>query len=259
MSNLQLHHYDLGQGVTAFSTTRHGGVSEGNYGSFNINAYCGDDSSHVQHNCELLATELGIEAGRIVMPHQTHGIDARAIAPEFFSLPISIQAQILDGVDIVMTDMAGVCIGVSTADCIPVLLYDAQHHVAAAVHAGWRGTLQRVCMRAVHAMQVQYGVSPTQLKAVVGPGISLAHFEVGQEVYDQFAQAGFDLSDTAVMYDKWHLDLPRINISQLTDTGIAAHNIFNADICTYDHVADYFSARRLGISSGRIYTGILLR
>lgn len=259
MNSPQLLTYDLGDRVTAFSTTRHGGVSEGAYGGFNINGYCGDDEAHVQANRQLLATQLGVPADRIVLPHQVHGVEVRAVAPELFSLPAAVRAQILEGVDVVMTDMTSVCIGVSTADCIPVLLYDPVAHAAAAIHAGWRGTLQRVCMFAVNAMRLHYGADPTRLRAVVGPGISVARFEVGQEVYDQFAQAGFDLSDTAVKYDKWHLDLPRINTRQLTEAGVPAGQISQAGICTYDHADDYFSARRLGVASGRIYTGIVLR
>ena len=114
-------------------------------------------------------------------------------------------------------------------------------------------------MFAVNAMRLHYGTDPARLQAVVGPGISVTRFEVGQEVYDQFAQAGFDLSDTAVKYDKWHLDLSRINTHQLTEAGVPAGQISQAGICTYDHADDYFSARRLGVASGRIYTGIVLR
>ena len=159
----------------------------------------------------------------------------------------------------VTTSMTGVCIGVSTADCIPVLLYDPVARATAAIHAGWRGTLQRICQRAVMAMQLHYGTTPDRLRAVVGPGISLANFEVGQEVYDQFLLAGFDLTETAEWHTKWHLDLPGINIRELIGCGVAPEHIHHAGICTFDHADDYFSARRLGIDSGRIYTGILMQ
>lgn len=259
MNNPQLHYYDLGSGVTAFSTTRHGGVSMGNYAAFNINPYCGDDADHVAHNRELLAQSLQIPASHIILPHQVHGIEHRAIAPELFSMSSDVRNRILESVDIVTTTMTGVCIGVSTADCIPVLLYDPTTRATAAIHAGWRGTVQRICQHAIAAMQCQYGTNPSQLHAIVGPGISLESFEVGQEVYDQFTEAGFDLTHLASWHTKWHIDLPGINVEQLTDGGVLPENIHNAGICTYNHVDDYFSARRLGIDSGRIYTGIVLR
>lgn len=158
--------YDLGEGVTAFSTTRHGGVSEANYASFNINPYCGDSADHVARNRQLLADRLGLPASHIVLPHQVHGIEHRAVAPELLDMSDAVRDKILDGVDMVTTSMTGVCIGVSTADCIPVLLYDPVARATAAIHAGWRGTLQRICQRAVMAMQLHYGTTPDRLRAV---------------------------------------------------------------------------------------------
>ena len=104
-----------------------------------------------------------------------------------------------------------------------------------------------------------YDTHPEQLKAVIGPGISLQNFEVGQDVYDQFAQGNFDMDAIAKMYDKWHINLPLCNQLQLEESGIPSENILHSDVCTYDRVDDFFSARRLGVNSGRIFTGIMLR
>jgi YfiH family protein len=183
------------------------------------------------------------------MPHQTHGsVVCRVDAPP---------AEVLEGVDAVMTDVKGLCIGVSTADCIPILLYDAEHHAACAVHAGWRGTVKRIVQEAVRQMQAAYDSQPCQLKAVIGPGISLESFEVGDEVYQQFADAGFDMAPIARRYAKWHLDLPQCNRIQLEAVGV--RDVWMSDICTYQQYEQYFSARRLGINSGRIYTAIVLK
>lgn len=262
----QLHRYNIAPGVTAFSTTRHGGCSEGNYGEFNINAYCGDDEAAVTDNLHLLADNLSISTDRIVMPHQTHGIETRQIAADFLNLPQNVRTMILDGVDAVMTNVEGVCIGVSTADCIPVLLYDTEHNATCAVHAGWRGTAARIVQKAVTDMRLAYGTAPSQLKAVVGPGISLAAFEVGDEVYEQFANAGFPMeaiskqmkvAETEYEY-KWHIDLPECNRLQLVQAGVSELSIQMSGICTYSNADDYFSARRFGKDSGRIFTGIML-
>ena len=99
-----------------------------------------------------------------------------------------------------MTNEAGVCVGVSTADCIPVLVYDKHHHAAAAIHAGWRGTLRHIVLKTVREMTVNFGSVANELMAVIGPGISLKHFEIGQEVYDQFASADFDMDAIAQLY-----------------------------------------------------------
>ncbi len=276
MNNAQpvLNYYNLSDDVKAFSTTRHGGVSEGNYASLNINEYCGDSKANTDANRLLLANELGIDANHIIMPHQTHGVESRIIGEEFANLPDGVKKMLLEGVDAVMTNIPGMCIGVSTADCIPVLLYDEEHHAAAAIHAGWRGTQARIVHKAVQEMRMAYQTDPTKLKAVIGPGISLDNFEVGDEVYDAFEQAAFDMSaiaeerikrnpnadDPAKAFErKWHINLPLANIQMLTHNGVDEANIINTGICTFDNADNYFSARRLGIESGRIYTGIIIR
>ena len=276
MNNTQpvLNYYNLSDDVKAFSTTRHGGVSEGNYASLNINEYCGDSKANTDANRLLLANELGIDANHIIMPHQTHGVESRIIGEEFATLPDGVKKMLLEGVDAVMTNIPGMCIGVSTADCIPVLLYDEEHHAAAAIHAGWRGTQARIVHKAVQEMRMAYQTDPTKLKAVIGPGISLDNFEVGDEVYADFEQAAFDMSTiaeerikrnpnaddpTKAFERKWHINLPLANIQMLTHNGVDEANIINTGICTFDNADNYFSARRLGIESGRIYTGIIIR
>ena len=257
-SKPQLLSYDMPSGVMAFSTTRHGGVGQGPYSSFNINRYCGDEPAAVSANTEALADILGISPDHILMPHQIHEAAFRIVGPDFFSLQPSTRDMVLEGVDGIMTSVPGVCVGVSTADCIPVLLYDAVHHAVCAVHAGWRGTVQHITMKAVSEMRVAFGSDASMLRAVIGPGISLESFEVGQEVYEEFAQAGFDMDKVARFYDKWHIDLPECNRQQLIASGVMAENIQMAGIDTFTATDDFFSARKLGKDSGRIYTAIMI-
>ena len=251
MISPQLTYYNMGTGVTAFSTTRQGGCSTGNYAAFNINGYCGDDEVHIAANKVALCGLLGIDSNRLVMPHQVHDCVVRRID--------GAQQGVIEGVDAVMTDVPQLCIGVSTADCIPVLLYDSTHRAISAVHAGWRGTVLRIIQKAVEAMCDAYGTAPADLQAVIGPGISLDSFEVGDEVYDQFLSAGFDMQPISRREAKWHIDLPMCNRLQLMEAGIPADHIQMTNICTYQQYDRYFSARRLGIQSGRIYTGILIK
>lgn len=251
MISPQLTYYNMGTGVTAFSTTRQGGCSTGNYAAFNINGYCGDDEVHIAANKVALCGLLGIDSNRLVMPHQVHDCVVRRIDGP--------QQGVMEGVDAVMTDVPQLCIGVSTADCIPVLLYDSTHRAVSAVHAGWRGTVLRIVQKAVETMRDTYGTAPADLQAVIGPGISLDSFEVGDEVYDQFLSAGFDMQPISRRDAKWHIDLPMCNRLQLMEAGVPADHIQMTNICTYQQYDRYFSARRLGIQSGRIYTGILIK
>lgn len=259
MSSPVLRHYDIAPGVTAFSTTRRGGCSTGSYGAFNVNPFCGDDPAAVDRNRAALCSALGIDEGRLIMPRQNHGTAVRMVAGDLLTVSAATRAMLLDGVDALITDLAGVCIGVSTADCIPVLLYDGEHHACAAVHAGWRGTVGRVVAKTVEQMALSYGTRPAALRACIGPGISAARFEVGDEVFDAFAAAGFPMDRISCRHDKWHIDLWACNAMQLEEAGVPQGNIHIDGTCTYDNSGEFFSARRLGTASGRILTGIMLR
>lgn len=259
MMKPQLTYYDISPDTTAFSTTRHGGHSTGNYAELNINRYCGDNSEDIEKNLEDLCRELGVDKERVIMPHQTHGTEVMQIGADFLSLSATVKGMILEGVDALITDVKDVCIGVSTADCIPILIYDYAHHAAAAVHAGWRGTAKRIACKAVKMMEVSFGSRPEDLTAVIGPGISIDAFEVGDEVYAEFEAAGFNMADISRQEDKWHIDLPECNRRQLAAMGLKEDNINVSGVCTYNNSNDYFSARKLGTESGRIFTGIILR
>lgn len=251
--------YKIGEGVRAFSTTRKGGVSNGAYATFNITDYCNDDNNNVQQNRQLLCNALGISEERLILPRQTHGDNVLCIDSDFLLLPRDVQRKQLYGVDAVVTSLPRCCIGVSTADCIPLLMYDCKKRVMAAVHAGWRGTVARIAENALQTMTQRYGTQPTDICAVIGPGISLAAFEVGNEVYDAFHAAGFPMQRIAQkIASKWHIDLWEANRLQLLGSGVMEEQISVSGICTYSRHDEFFSARRLGINSGRIFNGIMM-
>lgn len=262
---MKLHYYNIADDVIAFSTTRHGGASKGNYGELNINPYCGDNAAAITANREALCKTLNIEDCHLFLPHQVHDIECLDVTEDVLHASPKQRQQLLEGKDALMTSLPHVCIGVSTADCIPVLLYDPRHHAKAAIHAGWRGTVSRIVKETFRKMQRRYGTLPEDTLAVIGPGITLKNFEVGQEVYDDFAAHGFDMRLIAQKFpcknnptqEKWHINLPLCNQLQLESVGVPRGNIQQSGICTYDDVADFFSARRLGINSGRTYTGII--
>ena len=268
-----LNRYHIGKNILAFSTTRHGGCSKGNYAGFNINRFCGDDVEDIRKNRETLCSLLGIDDRRLLMPHQVHLTKTVRIDEALLTLSEEEKTEALEGYDALMTNLSGVCIGVSTADCIPVLLYDEAHHAVCAIHAGWRGTVGRIVEKALAEMGKAYGTRPEQVKAQIGPGIHLKSFEVGDEVYETFLKEGFDMKaiskkfpakDSSLLHlpsslKKWHIDLPECNRLQLRDAGVPESQISVSPVCTFQQSADYFSARRLGINSGRIFTGIMIQ
>ena len=123
--------------ISCFSTTRHGGCGEGKYTSFNCTHYCEDNPEHVAKNRDILCSLLPEQPVRLVIPRQTHTTNVRVVSD------LTTEGELQD-VDAVVTDLKGYCLCVSTADCVPVLLYDKEKKVIAAVHAGWRGTVGRI-------------------------------------------------------------------------------------------------------------------
>ena len=242
--------------ISCFSTTRHGGCGEGAYATFNCTHYCGDNPEHVKGNLEFVKgflasskTDQDGHVDAIVIPRQTHTTNVRVIE----NVPSEEELQ---DVDAVITRLKGFCLCVSTADCVPILMYDPVKQVVAAVHAGWRGTVGRIVEQTLDTMKSYYGTDGKDVVACIGPSISLESFEVGDEVYTAFADAGFDMARIARRFEKWHLDLWEANRLQLMAHGVLCENIEVSGICTYLQHEDFFSARRLGIKSGRILSGI---
>lgn len=210
---------------------------------------------------EAICRMLGIDDACLVYPHQTHGTVIRQIGKEFIALPADTKKMILEGVDAVFTNVPGVCVAVSTADCIPVLVYDPEHHAVAAIHAGWRGTVAKIVRKTVEEMAVAYATRPEALHCIIGPGISQENFEVGEEVYVQFAEAGFPMEQIAMRPGnaKPHLDLWAANRIELESIGVPAGNIHVDGTCTFDHSDEYFSARHDGAATGRMLNGIIIK
>lgn len=235
-----------------FVTTRQGGCSTGNYSSFNCSPFSGDDMKSVCSNIQILLSAFPKQPKELVIPKQVHGTEVGIITSE---------PQSLDGLDALVTNERGYCLCVSTADCVPVLLYDPVHKAVAAVHAGWRGTVARIVQRTLEVMKATYASEPKDVIACIGPSISVDVFEVGTEVYDAFRDAGFNLEKVAYWHtkmEKWHIDLWEANRWLLTEAGVLYRNIEVAEMCTYMCEEQFFSARRLGIQSGRILSGIML-
>lgn len=248
------------RGISHFFTTRQGGVSRGMaYGSMNPGLYTEDDPEAVRRNLAILSERIGLPVARIVMPHQTHEDCLLTIDADFLMKPMAEQRQLLEGVDGLVTAEPQVCVAVSTADCVPLLLYAPDQGVVAAIHAGWRGAVKGIAQKAVRCLQTMFGCDPAQVRAGIGPSISQAAFEVGEEVVEAFSSAGMPVY-RLMRHDpnngKAHIDLWGANRWQLMEVGVEAGHIEIAGICTYTQWEHFFSARRLGVRSGRIVSGI---
>lgn len=246
--------YRFAEHITAFSTERHCTDAAAPYDGFNVTHYCGDDPEHVSVCRQQLCRELGITESHLIVPRQVHGVHVEEVTEQNLDNPF-------EDTDALITQMAGVCIGVSTADCVPLLFHDTRTNAIAAAHAGWRGTVARIGVLTLRAMCNAYGTQPADVRCVIGPSIGPQAFEVGEEVYATFDDAAFPMNDIAFRHpetQKWHIDLWRANAWQLAQEGIPSSSIHVSGLCTFTHPARFFSARRLGINSGRIFSGIQL-
>ena len=202
------------------------------------------------------------------------GVEALGLRLEDLALPRQVHSDNVlwmkeagrpEATDAVITDQPGLCVCVKTADCIPVLLYDSRKRVVAAVHAGWRGTVSRIVQKTIKQMQP---LNSTDIQAIIGPGISLEQFEVGDEVYEAFKEAGFPMERIAKRFPHkalpqrgsgegapWHINLWESNCWLLEEQGVS--DIYIQGTCTRTS-EDFYSARRETINTGRNYNGIMI-
>ncbi len=241
-----------------FTTTTNGGVSEGNYATFNLGLYSGDSLDNVMENRLRLATAIGLPLESLFFPYQTHEDKIYVIDKEFLGYSRERQDEFLSGIDALITNIPSVCIGVTTADCVPILLFDPKCKVFAAIHAGWRGTVANIVGKTIDKMKSCFGTAPGDIVSYIGPAISKAVFEVGDEVVLAFEDAGFDVSSIGDVNNetkKMHIDLLLSNRILLMKSGVCIDNIDVSSICTYKSGLSMFSARRQSLNSGRMVTG----
>ena len=188
----------------------------------------------------------------VLCGHQVHGYNVGVVDRE------GMTREDFEGFDALVTNLP-VAIGVRTADCIPLLLYDPVHKAVAAIHAGWKGTVQKIVHYTLSKMASEYNTRPEDLKAVICPGIGFDSFQVGEEVPQFFKEAGFPFD----IIWKWdgcpvpgsmqgghHVDLKSANRWLLEHAGVLPVNIQVSDICTYTDPR-FYSARREGYECGR--------
>lgn len=246
--------------ITHFCTTRHGGVSQGNYASFNISPYSGDKIENQTENLNRLAQAINLAAENIIFPYQTHGNEVLIIDKEFFSKNASDKNNLLSGIDALITNTPEICIGVTTADCVPITFYDPIKKVAAVAHAGWRGTCKKIVQNTIDTMFEYFDCNVADIFVVIGPSISVEAYQVGEELYESFESAGFPVSDIFKTIDSsLHFDLWKANQWLLLQSGIPSAQIQNSGLCTFYNNEEFFSARKLGIKSGRMLSGICIR
>ena len=256
--------------VHGFST-RPGGVSDlGGEKVLNLGFAEWDTKENVLENRRRFQAALGADRLTLCGLSQIHS----DVVHVFEALPTSRCRG-----DASATNRAGLLLAVETADCVPILLVDPKNRAVAAVHAGWRGTLQRIVTKAIGKMQMQFGTKPADLLAAIGPSIGGCCYEVGTEVASEFrsqfpnASEWFDELRTGDepnplqwlnMSPPGHqpppknvlLDLRKANRAQLVETGVPSGNVAVSDWCTACRRDLLFSYRKEAGTTGRLMSVI---
>ncbi|MDD2892779.1 MAG: peptidoglycan editing factor PgeF [Halothiobacillaceae bacterium] len=223
--------------VRAVQTTRNGGVSGAPYASLNLATHVGDDPAHVQANRQKLRTVLALPSEPRWL-EQVHGIEVHLASHEN-TPPHAPRA------DAAYTDQAGIVLAIMTADCLPVLLASRDGQEIAAAHAGWRGLLGGV----LEASLSHFRAPPTEIIAWLGPAISQAAFEVGDEVrtafmqHDPAAHSAFVPSPRSEhRAGHWQADLYSLARQRLAASGL--QNVYGGELCSYSDSVNFYSYRR---------------
>ena len=202
-----------------------------------------------------VAHSLGVSGDRLRLLKQVHGVAVVVARRGDARPPLRPEA------DIVITNDPSIAIGVRTADCAAILLYDRARNVAGAAHAGWRGTAANAARAAVQAMQDAFGTAPADLIAAIGPLLGQCCGEVGPDVIEAFRAGGASADSIRAWFkpgdgDRSMLDLERANIDQLRLAGLDSKAIFASGLCTKTEQARLHSYRAHGAGAGRLLAAI---
>ncbi|MBX7223305.1 MAG: peptidoglycan editing factor PgeF [Blastocatellia bacterium] len=225
--------------VNGFST-RLGGVSPLPEAALNLGFFAGDSRENVTENRHRFLNTLGVPHYPLHTLRQTHSrLSHRAETMEAPDTPPR------EG-DALYSNQSGLVVGVLTADCQPVLLVDTRTRAFAAIHAGWRGTLQRIVEHTFEKLRETYGTRPEDCAAALGPSASVEKYEVGDELVEQFhAEFAYasDLFARPSGSRKQHLNVREANVRQLLEMKLPAERIFVSDACTMKQTDLFFSYR----------------
>ena len=196
----------------------------------------------------------------VIQGHQVHGSRVAIVDRQ------DMTREDLEGYDALVTNLPGVSIGVRTADCVPILLYDPGNRVIAAIHSGWKGTVQMISRKVIGILEDRYETKPSDLQAAIGPCIGPESFQVGEDVAAVFKDAGFPMDriwkfmgprGKKPMEGGHHINLPEACRWILLEAGVKEKNIQVHAIDTFLD-SSFFSARREGIQCGRNINAIMM-
>jgi len=233
--------------------TRAGGVSSPPFDSLNFDYRGADQAADIDENMRIVSGALNVALENLVTVNQVHGDGI---------LTVTHRDQIREkpDADAIITSLTEVPVGILTADCLPILLFDKGGAIGA-VHAGWRGTAKGIVIKAVEAMGRTYGTRAEDILCALGPYIGPCCYTVGEDVASGFRSS---FGDTKGFIEersngRISLDIGLSNLSQLISAGVSKENISFDPACTSCNNRLFFSYRKDGGRTGRQLSFIMLR
>lgn len=228
-------------------STRKGGVSTGIFSSMNLNFKRGDDPDAVMENYRRMAAALNMRVEDMVLSDQTHTTNVRVITEEDRGKGI-LKPQDYSDVDGMITNVPGIVLVTSYADCVPLYFVDPVRKAIGLSHSGWKGTVGHIGQKTVWKMHEVYGSEPKDIVAAIGPSICQSCYEISDDVAEAF-RANFTADEAAdILLDKgngkYQLDLWKANWYVLTDAGILPEHLSVTDLCTACHPDLLWSHRK---------------
>lgn len=248
--------------VTDGFSTRLGGVSEGCFSSLNLSFDRGDDRAAVAENFRRMGEALGVRCEDMVLSQQTHTTNIRIVTDEDRGKGITRERDYTD-IDGLITNVPGICLVTTYADCVPLYFLDPAKKVIALSHSGWRGTVGKIGKKTVELMHDKFGSDPADILAAVGPSVCQDCYEVSADVTDRVREV-FDRSVWEELFyekpdGKYQLDLWKANEKIFLEAGIRKDHIAVTNVCTHCNSEILYSHRAMGDKRGNLCAFLALK
>jgi polyphenol oxidase len=205
---------------------------------FNLSFTVGDNPENVKQNRDAFFSEVGLKTSQIAFQKQMREDGIRIVE----------KPGMAGESDALITNIKGLGLTISTADCTAIFIYDKKNEIIAGVHSGWQGTQKKILNKTLQKLSLSFNSQPESLFCFIGPSISQKNYEVGKDVSELFEEKYLESS---INPDKKLLDVRQVNIDMLLEFGILKENIEISSLCSFAEKDLLHSYRRDGKLSGR--------
>lgn len=243
-------------------STRLGGVSKGRFASLNLGFNRGDSKENVIENYKRVSKAMNVSYRNLVLSDQVH--DTKVVYVDKTYVAGERLEKKLSRIDGMVTDVPGIMLATSYADCVPLFFADPVKRVIASSHSGWRGTAGFIGSKTIKKMEEQFGSQPGDIECIIGPSICQDCYEVSEDVINEIKRVYPENTWDDIFYcknkaeKKYQLDLWAANFHQLMLAGLKKEKIYISGLCTCCGNMVLFSHRASGGKRGNLNGFIMI-